>query len=220
MPSIPKSWFILCVAFCVLLTGCTRPLLYKPSFDRGHIVCLTITNQINSLGDFPRTKTQVQNGINLQTGERQQNQIKEMFDLVKGDANYRFVLCFDETAAALLYESDKQSISRRVTVFEELRTNGNICCVFNTEQPKGDPAGGGFPMGYYISQISFRIRNLYLHVTVRHPSKKTEKLNEALKELELLLLKLRTLDPEKANNSSAPPGASKGQPESADQNRH
>ena len=171
----------------LLASGCSSPLLYKPSCDLEPILTLAHPDHIATLAGCPRDETHVENGVNKHTGNRQPGGIQELFTLTKGDMHYRFILFFSDSAAARWFASDKHVTAPRVPVYREATTNGCSARLRYTEQPRADPEGGSFRMGYYLSRVSFQISNAFISIEVRHKWPYTGQLNLAVKDLEKIL---------------------------------
>jgi hypothetical protein len=94
------------------------------------------------LASVPRSKVIAENGINKNTGDPQVDGIKEFFYLKKGEVEYEFNLCFSDTAAIQLYESEKHDH----TVLRETGVDARCARLYYTEQPRSDPEGGSSPI--------------------------------------------------------------------------
>ena len=180
--------FMLAIA-CLLLSssGCSRPLLYRPSCDLHPVLAVPYPDHIDTLSRCPRDETHAEGGINKHSGGRQPDDIKEMFNLTKGGAEYRFNLFFSDSGAAQWYESEKRFMAEHHPVFREVTTNGCTACLYYTEQPRADPEGGWAPMGYYVSRVCFRVRNAVVEIEVRQNKPRTDDLSLAVQDLAQML---------------------------------
>ena len=169
----------------LFLSGCTIPLLYPPSWDPNPVLMLTVPEHIKTLAACPRDETHVVNGINLHGGGHQSDNIKEMFDLRRGNTEYRFLLYFDEASASQSYLRNKPTGEEggHAPVFKEQTTNGITGRVRYIEQPRACPAGGYGPMGRYDSRASFLLHNVYIRITTSDRTPQSEKLNMAIRDL-------------------------------------
>jgi len=168
----------LIVTACIFASGCSKPLLYIPSCDLNPVLTLTIPDPIKTLVGCPRDNSYVVDGINTQFGTPQPDNIKEMFDLRSGDTNFRFLLFFDDGSAISWYASEKRV--RDAPIYKETSRNGLTGCLRYTEQPRSDPEGGSRPMGYYVSEVSFRLHNAYICVSTRHKIPESNSLTVAV----------------------------------------
>ena len=171
-----------------LVSGCalfrpTQPVLHKASCDLSPVLALHLPKYINTLAGCPRDETHVENGFNTHVGGRQPDDIKEMFDLKNGNAEYRFILFFSDSAAVRWYESEKTDHP----VFQETTADDCSGCVHYTEQPRADPEGGSGLMGYYISRASFRLHNVFIRVTTQDDRPQSDKLTIAVNGLARML---------------------------------
>lgn len=171
-----------------LLSGCvllrpTSPVLHTTDCDLNPVLAVPLPEHVDTLARVPRSKVIAENGINKNTGDPQVDGIKEFFYLKKGEVEYEFNLCFSDTAAIQLYESEKH----RHPVLRETGADARNACLHYTEQPRSDPEGGSSPMNDFISRASFRLHNAFVLVTVQDDKAQSDKLTNAVKELAQML---------------------------------
>jgi hypothetical protein len=142
-----------------------------------------LPEHVDTLALIPRSEIIAENGIGKNSGDPAPDGIKEFFYLRKGVVEYQFELCFSDTAAIQLYESEKHSHP----VQREAALDARSACLHYTEQPRSDPEGGSSPMNYYISRASFRLHNVKICVTTRDDKAQSERLTNAVKDLAQML---------------------------------
>lgn len=198
---IPTKLLLLICGLLLLVSGCglffrpTWPLLYKPSCDLSPVLAIQFPEHMDTLAGCPRDETVVENGINKNVGGRQPDDIKEFFYFRKGksefdfDIQYEFVLFYSDSAAANRYKSDTRGRweSKHYPIFKETIVDGCSACVHYTEQERADPEGGSAPMGIYHSRASFRLHNVFIHVTTQDSKPQNDKLTTAVKDLAQML---------------------------------
>ena len=182
-----KHGLLLCSCLLAFTCGCSTPLVYKPSYDLGAVYRMELPNHIETLERFPRSAAHAVNGINLHVNERQNGNIKEMFDLKKGAVEYGVFLFYTDAAAKHWYEGQKAFQSNDIPIFNETSTNEMNTCVFYVEQPRADPEGGSVPMGFYISRALLRFKNIFVRVWIRQDKPQTDTLTPALKDMARML---------------------------------
>lgn len=173
------------------LSGCTIPLLYPPSWDPNPVLTLTVPEHIKTLAACPRDETHVVNGINLHGNFQQPDNIKEKFDLKRGNTEYHFALYFDEASASQAYLRNKPTGEEggHAPIFKQQTGNGITGRVRYIEQQRSCPAGGYGPMGLYDSRASFLIHNAYVKITSTDRTLQPANLNMAIRDLAQMLRK-------------------------------
>jgi hypothetical protein len=172
----------------LLLAGCGIfvKTTYRPSCDLQPVLTMKLPNPIETFAGCPRDKTIVENGINKIVGGRQADDIKELFWLTKGDAEYEFDLFFSESAAVHWYESEKNDPFTRKyrPVFREITADNRSGCVHYTMRPQGE---WGLPVNYYYSRASFRLHNACISVTTQDDKPRSDNLTIAVGDLAQML---------------------------------
>jgi hypothetical protein len=193
MKTGPFARLILIMGIMAGMSGCVcMPLLLQPPEDSGvSMLSLKVPEKIETLSGLPRDESFAENGINVLTGGRQPEGIKELFRIKKGPGNaanqrYEFVLFYREEDAKKWYEmyrSDKlvqpyfmgQAADReyfvRYVVQEQTSNAGFLC----------DPSP------YATSMTAFRLRNLYVEVRIFDKPGNSGSMTGAVKHLADLL---------------------------------
>ena len=189
---------IICIiaGVAILMPGCCKPILYKPSRDPSSIIfALKLPQEIKTLMGIPRDTTRVQ-----KTDEDRKylppHAVKESFELVrktKGDypygVKYTFSLFFDEESANKFFYGWYSFYQKTGRMFCENKSDNRNYFITYVEHPRSDAGGFCLPMSYYSQSAVFRLGNLVVKIDVTAKKRTSDLLTEYIEYLAEILEK-------------------------------
>ncbi len=188
----PSSQLYLIVAMVLLLSGCSTPILYKPSADPSSpLLSLPFPRPIETLEGFPRTWP----GLMRDPSERGKTRApKEVFTLrvePKAGSYFgsecNFFLYFDEKGAKDDFLGWFKKHRDKGRIFYEGDSGERSYLVTYVERPRTSPEGLWRPANRYVQDAVFRLGNLVVRIEAVSEERKPDLLTGSIEYIAGLL---------------------------------